>query len=305
MGDMSEEAYRVEHDTMGRSGAARRVVAGPDPAGRRELPDLRHHARARAHPCPRPDQGGSGPRQRGARSPRRRHRPGHRASGARGRRREARRRVPDRRVPDRVGHVEQHERERGHRHPRHPRTRTRRPPQRPRQREPVEQRHVPDLDPRRRDRSGQPRPDPGAGSPCGRVRGQGVRVRRRGQVRPHTPDGRHPGDARPGVRWVRRPAPPRDRATRVVPPPTGRAPSRRHRGGHRHQHPARVRGEGDRRTRGAHGPAADGGARPLRGARQPRRPGRDERSAPHDRRRPAQDVHRPALDGVGATRRAR
>ncbi len=38
---------------------------------------------------------------------------------------------------------------------------------------------------------------------------QGRGVRRRGEVRPHAPDGRHPGDAGPGVRRVRR-----DRAAR-------------------------------------------------------------------------------------------
>ena len=38
----------------------------------------------------------------------------------RGRRRRARRRVPDRRVPDRLRHVEQHERQRGDRHARQP-----------------------------------------------------------------------------------------------------------------------------------------------------------------------------------------
>ena len=51
----------------------------------------------------------------------------------RGRGRRARRPVPDRRLPDRLGHLVEHERQRGDREPR----RRRRPPQRPRQHGPV------------------------------------------------------------------------------------------------------------------------------------------------------------------------
>ncbi len=49
------------------------------------------------------------------------------------------------------------------------------------------------------------RPAPGAAPPGVRAGGQGGRVRRRGQGRPHPPHGRHAGDARPGVLRVRRP----------------------------------------------------------------------------------------------------
>ena len=75
----------------------------------------------------------------GRRHPRRRRR---------GHRRQARRAVPRRRLPDRLGHLDQHERQRGHRQPRQaaagrgPRLR-RRAPQRPRQRLAVLQRLVP------------------------------------------------------------------------------------------------------------------------------------------------------------------
>ncbi len=103
----------------------------------------------------------------------------------------------------------EHEHERGARLARAAR-RGRGAPQRPRQRQPVEQRHVPDLDPRRRDARRR------AATWCRRsthlaaaLEAQGRRVRRRREVRPHPPDGRDPGDAGPGARRVRR----RGRAT--------------------------------------------------------------------------------------------
>ena len=101
------------------------AVAGPDPAGGGELPDLRPRPGAGPDPGAGLDQGG-----RGARSTRSSacstRRPG------RGDRRRPRTRsprgghdapVPDRHVPDRVGHVVQHERQRGDRQPRRPRAR--------------------------------------------------------------------------------------------------------------------------------------------------------------------------------------
>ncbi len=112
--------------------------------------------------------------------------------------------VPDRRVPDRLGHVVEHEHERGARHARHPSARPRRAPQRPRQRLAVVQRRVPDLGARRRDGRRRPRPHPGARAPRRRAARQGRRVGARRQVRPHPPHGRHPGDPRPGVRRLRR-----------------------------------------------------------------------------------------------------
>ena len=103
------------------------------------------------------------------------------------------------------------------------------------------------------------------------VRRQGGRVRRHRQGRPHAPDGRRPGHARPGVRRLRRadPAgPPADRERA----PAGRAdPARRHRDRHRAQHAPRVRREGARaalRRPRARRARARG---PVRGAGQPRR----------------------------------
>ena len=70
--------------------------------------------------------------------------------------------------------------------------------------------------------------------------GQGRRVRRPGEVRSHPPDGRDPGDPRPGDRRLRRHRALRRRAARVRPAPRARAPAGRHRGRHRHQHPRRA-----------------------------------------------------------------
>ena len=65
---------------------------------------------------------------------------------------------------------------------------------------------------------------------------------------PHPPDGRRPGDARPGVRRLRRADPPRRRAGPRHPRPGRPDPARRHRDRHRHQHPRRVRRAGARRS---------------------------------------------------------
>ena len=147
------------------------------------------------------------------------------------------------------GTSHEHERQRGARHPRQRAPRPPGAPQRLGQREPVEQRHLPDRDPCRRHPRRRPRPRPGARPPRRRPRAQGDRVRRRGQVRPHAPHGRHAGHARAGVRRVRGPGPLRHRAPRGDPPPPRRAPPRRHRGRHRHQHPARLRRARRRRAR--------------------------------------------------------
>ena len=210
-------AHRARHHGRG-PGPGGRAVAGADPARRRELPDLRAAPRARAHRGARPDQGGRRPGQRRARRARRRHGRRDRRRRRRGRRRAVRRPVPDRRLPDRVGHVEQHERQRGDRDARD-RASARRAPQRPRQRQPVVQRRVPDVDPRRRRRRRRQRPHPRARAPGASRCEQGRGVRRRRQVGPHAPDGRDPGDARPGVRRLRRAGPVRRRAAAVDAPP--------------------------------------------------------------------------------------
>ena len=113
-------------------------------------------------------------------------------------------RVPHRRLPDRVGHVDEHERQRGawRRSPRA--ARPPRAPQRPRQRV-ASRATTPSRPPihiaatRRRARG----PRAGARAPRGGAGAQGDRVRRRRQGRPHPPHGRHAGDARPGVRRLR------------------------------------------------------------------------------------------------------
>ena len=73
---------------------------------------------------------------------------------------------------------------------------------------PVLQRRVPLRHPRRRHRGRRRRPDPGAGAPgrprCERKASEFADGR---EVRPHPPDGRHPGHPGPGVRRVRRAGP--------------------------------------------------------------------------------------------------
>ena len=96
----------------------------------------------------------AGQRRDGDRRRRRSPRPSRQAA-RRGRRGQARRALPARHLPDRLGHLDQHERQRGDRQPGHRDPRRRDgleeagPPQRPRQRRPVVQRRHPDRHPRR------------------------------------------------------------------------------------------------------------------------------------------------------------
>ena len=101
------------------------------------------------------------------------------------------------------------------------------------------------------------------------ARGEGGRVRRRRQVRPHAPDGRGPRDARAGVRRLRGADPPGHRAGRGDARAPGPDPARRH--GHRHgaQHASRVRGAGAGPSRRRHR-ACDQRRRPIRSRRRPR-----------------------------------
>ena len=73
-------------------------------------------------------------------------------------------------------------------------------------------------------------------------------VRRRGQGRPHPPDGRGPGHPRPGVRRLRGAGAARRAADRGDPAPGRPDPARRHRHRHRPQHPPRVRRQGAARS---------------------------------------------------------
>ena len=101
------------------------------------------------------------------------------AAGDADRRGRARRPVPDRRLPDRLGHVVEHERERGHGRAR----RRGRPSQRPRQSRPVVQRRLPVRGaPGRAGRRDQ-RAAAGARRARGGARGQGRGVRRRSSRR--------------------------------------------------------------------------------------------------------------------------
>ncbi len=149
--------------------------------------------------------------------------------------------VPDRRVPDRVRHLEQHEHQRGPRHPGHRAARRPGAPQRRRQRLAVVQRHVPVGHPHRGHPVDRAHPHPRPEPPGSRAGAQGRRVRRGRQERPHPPDGRHPGDPGPGVRRLRGGHPLRRRAAAGVAAAGRRAAARRHRGRHRHQHAGRVR----------------------------------------------------------------
>ena len=79
-----------------------------------------------------------------------------------------------------------------------------------------------------------------------RAGGEGEGVRRRRQVGPHPPDGRGPGDARPGVLRVRRSGAPGDRAGAGRAPAARPDPARRHGDRDRAQHPSGVRGQGAR-----------------------------------------------------------
>ena len=182
---------------------------------------------------------------------RRRRRRADRRGRHRRRRGQARRPVPDRRLPDRLGHLVEHERQRGDRQPR----RRRRPPERPRQHGPVVERRLPQR-----------------GAPGGARRGhattccrrwarwrsaldaKATRVQRRRQGRPHAPDGRGPGHPRPGVRRLRRAGAARRAAGRGDAAPGRPDPARRHRHRHRPQHPSGVRRQGAGEARRRHRP---------------------------------------------------
>ena len=160
----------------------------------------------------------------------------------RGRRRCPRRPVPDRHLPDGLGHLDQHEHERGRRAPRQrPPRRSGGPPERRRQPLPELQRHDPDGAPAL-GRDG----DRGGAAACARAAPH--RARREGagalagrQDRSDAPPGRDADPARTGVPRLRRTgrgvAPARARRP-------GRAaggPARRDRGRDRDQRPSRVR----------------------------------------------------------------
>ncbi len=212
-----------------------------------------------------------------------------------------RRPVPDRRLPDRLGHVVEHERQRGHRHA----GRRGRAPQRPRQHGPVLQRRVPERRPPGRAGGGDAPAAARARAPRDVAREEGRRVQGHRQVRPHAPDGRRARDARPGVRRLRRAGPPR-RAARAQRAAAGRAdPARRHGDRHGPQHAPGVRRARarppERRDRAGH-PAARGS---VRGAGQPRRARRAVGRAEGRRRLADQDRQRHRAARLRPARRHR
>ncbi len=128
-------------------------------------------------------------------------------------------------------------------------------------------------------------------------------VRRRREVRPHPPDGRHAGHLGPGDGRLRRRRRPCPRAHRGGPAARPRAAARRHRRRHRHQRAGGLRGADHRPPQRGHRRAVHRGARPLRGAGRARRDRRAQRRAAHLRRGAGQDLQRPALDGERADHR--
>ncbi|CAK7281358.1 hypothetical protein SGPA1_12151 [Streptomyces misionensis JCM 4497] len=280
-------------------------MAGADAARRRELPGVRAAHRACAHRGAGADQGRRGEGERRTRRAGQGRGPGDPGGGRGGRPGGLGRALPRRRLPDRFGHLVQHEHQRGDRHPRRRAARPGRAPERPRQRLAVVQRRLPLLHPHRGHRRRHPGPGPGAGAPRRRLRTQERGVRRRGEVGAHAPDGRHARDAGPGVRRVRGPGAVRRRAAARLAAAAGRTAAGRHRGGHRHQHPARFPRRRHRGGRPRHRAAADRGPRPLRGAGRPGRHRGDQRAAADHRGRADEDRQRSALDGVRAAHRAR
>ena len=148
----------------------------------------------------------------------------------------ARRPVPDRRLPDRLGHLVEHERERGDRGAR----RRRRPRERRRQHGPVLERRLPDGRAPRRARRDRARPAAGA-----RAARRGARGARREEFDDVVKSGRThwmdavPGHARPGVRRLRGAGARGDRARARHAAAARQGAARRHGRRHRPEHASR------------------------------------------------------------------
>ena len=224
-------------ETDGRSAGALGVR---DPEGDRELPRVGRARPGAGRALARAHQGGGRARERRARAARRRARRAHRERRRRGGRRPARRPVPHRRLPDRLGHLLQHERQRGDREPR----RRGRPPERPREHGPVVERRLPVGRAPRRGLGGPGRAPPGSSAAVLLALREGGRVRRRRQGGPHAHDGRGAGDARPGVRRLRGPDPARARPRQGHARPCFADPPGRDGDGHRAEHASGVRRAG-------------------------------------------------------------
>ena len=298
--------FRIEHDTMGEVRVpARRPVPRTDAAGSRELPDLRQPPRTRPHRGARPDQEGRRPRQRRA-----------------GR---ARQDVADAiaAAADEVAAgeydgdfpIDVYQTGSGTSSNMNTnevlatlatrRARARRAPERPRQRVAVVQRRVPDLRARGRHGRRRPRPHPGAGHLAESLEAKSVewaQVVKSGRT--HLMDatpvtlGQEFGGYAAAVRYgIERLESALPRAAEV--PLGGTAV------GTGINTPAGFPQRVIELLREDTGPAADRGARPLRGAELARRPGRAVRRAAHHRGQPHEDLQRPALDGLRPQHRPR
>ena len=179
------------------------------------------------------------------------------------------------------------------------------PPERRRQPPDVVERHVPGLDPRRRDGGRHARPRPGARAPCrvaGGKAGEFAEVVKAGRT--HLMDatpvtlgqefGGYAAQVRLGVERLQATLP------RVAELPLGGTAV-----GTGINAPRGIRRPGHRGARVGHRAAADRGARPLRGAGRPGRARGALRAAAHDRGEPHEDLERPALDGLRPARRPR
>ena len=249
----------------------------------------------------RTDQGRGRARERRARAARRGEGGAHRRRRRCNRRGRARRPVSDRRLPDRLRHELEHERERGDRRAR----RRRRAPERRREHGAELERRLPVGRPPGGARRAAARPPPRARRARRRARGEGARVRGRGQVRPHAPDGCRPGHARPGVRGLCGPGAGGNRPPRGRPRAARADRARRHRRRHGAQHASRVRRARPRAARRRHRPRDLGSGRPVRGAGRPRRSRRGVRRAEDGRGLADEDRERPAPDGLRSASRPR
>ena len=106
-------SVKLDSVAVARTEERQRALGRRDRQGDRELPRLRRADPGARRALARPDQGGGRPRERRAGPARRGEGGADRGRRRPHRRRRARRPVPDRRLPDRLGHVVEHERQRG------------------------------------------------------------------------------------------------------------------------------------------------------------------------------------------------
>ena len=220
------------------------------------------------------------------------------AAGDRIAARRARRPVPDRRLPDRLGHLLEHERERGDRR-RSPATTCTRTTTSTWASPRTTSSRRPCISPRSA-RSSPTCCRPSAGSSA-RSAAKAAEFDDVVKSGPHALDGRGAGHARPGVRRLC------GAGARGHGPGRGDAraarqdPARRHRGRHRAQHPSRSSPSAcGRRLAADTGLTISPPGGPVRVAGRPRRPRRGLRRAEGRRRLADEDRERPALPRLRA-----